>query len=218
MKGRLAMAKKKRWDWLLAPIRTETDATEVLTTIAKWWYGLAGLGAFLGIIFLLLRKVSIVFAADVGVFTLAGYFLPRRKSRTFSVFLFIFALLVAVETFKTRFGLQGGIGGNIILAVFAVLVGYRSIYATFVYHARVNSQTNWKNVLIVWSITIGATLLTFFLAVMGWFFLEQDGIYLSGEQMGNYLTVILSAVCAICFILLTKRFDFVTFPTTSNGE
>ncbi len=212
------MANKKIWAWLTTPLQTETNATETLRTIGKWWYGLAGVNAFLGIIFLRLPDM-ITLTIDLIIYVLAGYFLPRRKSRTFSVFLLIFALIMTVETFIIHLGLQEGVGGNIILALLALLMGYRAVHATFVYHARVNSQTIWKNVLIVWSITIVANTLVFFMVLVGSVFLEEFfGIYLSDEQMGNYHFVFLLVICAICFVLLTKRFNFVTFTTTSDDE
>lgn len=45
-------------------------------------------------------------------------------------------------------------GRNVILAVFQVLLGFRGLQATIVYHRKVGTVLVWKNVAIV-----GATLL-----------------------------------------------------------
>lgn len=209
---------RKRREWLIAPLLTEADVTKTLVTLSKFWYAIAVLTFLLRTISVLIGSVSYEFVVDVGICALGGYFLPKRKSRSFSVFLLSYAIFVFVLKFGARFGMWEGTSQNIILPILALLIGYRGVHATFVYHSLLKSQTVWENVLIVWSITIGAIMASCFVALTSLLFLEACNLYLSEEQMANYLSGFILIVCAFCFALLTKRYNFVTFSLTPPND
>jgi len=210
------------WRWLTAKIENEVDAIEILNSLAKGWYALAIWVTIGGIVFLSpgrgISYFSVVIENAILYFA-AGYFLPKRRSRTFSVVLFICALLLASLSLAYRLGLYEGTGvKSIVFAVLAVVIAYRGVRATFVYHARVNSETLWKNVIIVWSIAIAASTLIFLAGVIG---IAVPGLYgaeLSEAELVAVYRLLLTATIAICFIILPKKFPFISTRDRSNTQ
>jgi len=207
----------KGMDLFVAPIKTEHDAVKTIGELAKGWYALAGIIAVSGLLLFYLGVGNLYFIVDTFLFLTAGYFLPERKSRTFAVALFLYAVVITGLTFAVWAGLYEGSGKkNIVLALVMLWMAYRGMKATFVYHSTVKSQIVWKHVAIVLVIGAVATVFMVYLTfgVIG--FIEgARGITITEDQFGAYLFTSLAATWCVCFIFLSMRFPCVTLPKPS---
>ncbi len=209
------MDKKKGWNWLVAPIKNDTDASQVLSDVSKGWYAVAAITA-VGYTFLFyMGSASGAFLVEVLICGLAGYYLPERKSRAFATVLLIYAGAVTAMTLASRAGLYEG-GRNIVLALLLFAIAYRGVRAAFVYHRTTNTIILWKNILIVWAVALflgGIVFLGFAI------FYEQISGQMSDQAPAMWFMLVLAVTLTIVFVLLTRRFPFARFPeadTTSN--
>ena len=142
-----------------------------------------------------------------GLFCLTGgYFLIRRKSRALAGALLAYALFVGAITFLGRFGVIPPEGGkNIILAVIAVVMGWRGCRATSVYQRKMGHRVSWKHV--SW-ISLSIILIEAVVFIVSIIFLKLIFPQINDDMVGN-LTVAVMAVCAAAFLIpLTRRYPF----------
>jgi hypothetical protein len=202
--------KKKAWNWLVAPIKNDTDASQILGDVSKGWYAIAAITA-VGYTFLFyMGATGGEFLLDVLICLLAGYYLPQRKSRAFAIVLLIYAGVVAALMFASRAGLYEGTGGkNIVLVFFLVAMAYRGVRAAFVYHRSVNTTISWKNVLIVWIVALFLGSVVFIALAIGVAIYERNsGLEMSDQAYGIWGMLPLTVVLTITFVLLTRIFPF----------
>jgi hypothetical protein len=204
------MDKNKAWSWLVAPIKNDIDASQVLSEMSKGWYAVAAINAIAYAILFYTRGTGGENFLDVLFCLLAGYYLPRRKSRTFAAVLLIYAGTVGAVTFASRAGLYEGTGGkNIILVLILLLVAYRGVRATFVYHRSINTIISWKNVLIVWIVALLLGGLVFIALAIGVAIYERNsGLEMSDQAYGMWGMLPLAVILTITFVLLTRTFPF----------
>lgn len=199
-------AKRKR---LFRPIRSIQDAHEVLDEVGNSWYGIAVVTLLFS--FFLGNFLSVI--SDAAVYAIAGYFLPRKKSRTHALFMFLLSLVVLSGTVYNAFSHLGGnqiVGGrNISLALLVAGIGWRGVEASFSYHSRSSESrgTVWRNVAIVWGATALVTAIFCIGLVVGNSWIEtQKGVFLSEQEMETSLILGLLPVWLICFLGLPRRF------------
>ena len=139
---------QKRMASLYKPILNEKDAESVLSDLAIFWYVLGIVLLILSIILSIVTKKQEVSLLFPIIFLLAGYLLPRTKSRTISLAVLLCTVLimaVAIWVFliinPPKFSLWLAAicaGLNSFLVIFITVLGtwaaYRSAIATFVYH------------------------------------------------------------------------------------
>ena len=204
------MDKKKGWNWLVAPIKNDTDASQILSDVSKGWYAVAAITAVVYTFLFYIGGTSGEFLLDVLICLLAGYYLPQRKSRAFATVLLIYAGVVVVLTFASRAGLYEGTGGkNIVLVLFLLAMAYRGLRATFVYHRSVNTTVSWKNVLIVWVVALFLGGVVFIAIAIGVVIYERNsGLEMSDQAYGVWGMLPLAIILTITFVLLTRIFPF----------
>ena len=116
-----------------------------ISALARAWYFIAGLQAALQILLIWLYAGFVANLVDPTICAFGGYFLGTRKSRALAVSLFVYALAAGALTVVGRGDGRGG-GVELILALVIVVMGWRGVQATSVYH-RVNGlRTAWKHV------------------------------------------------------------------------
>ena len=190
-----------RWGWLYGPITGAQDAAGILRDLSKGWYALAAIQAVLGLILYFSWAGGLEFVADAALLAAAGYFLTTRKSRALAIAILVYALLIAAVTAAARLGMEEG-GRNVILAIFAIWLGYRGVRASFVYHARLGSKTRWLNVAIVTLIAAPAAF------VVGFVLAVFLGDQVTEEEMG-WIALAAAPITAAAMIAgLTYRFRF----------
>ena len=193
------------WKWLFEPIKNESDAIQVLGSISKLWYFMSVLYGIIGLVLIVINKLSGAFIFDVLICLYGGYYLLNQKSRTFAIFLFSYALLITILTIMSNIGVYTeGMGGkNIILALSMVAMGYRGVWATYVYHRSVNSKISWKNVLIVFFIIVllSVILLLAFMFILVTFNFESQKPY-------ELFVPIYMLIIGFTLGILAKRFPF----------
>ncbi|MHB8131667.1 MAG: hypothetical protein ACYDEX_22025 [Mobilitalea sp.] len=139
---------KQRLSSLFSPILSEDDAERVISDLSVVWY-IFGIALIIlsVIISVASKKMEVNYLFPI-VFLLAGYLLPRIKSRVLSIAVLIcsvFIMVVAIWVFlfanQLKFSLWlvtihiGLVWLLIILmTVLGTWVAYRSIIATFTYH------------------------------------------------------------------------------------
>ena len=189
------MDKKKGWNWLVAPIKNDTDASQVLSDVSKGWYAVAAITAVAYTFLFYMGSTSGEFLLDVLICLLAGYYLPQRKSRAFATVLLIYAGVVAALTFASRAGLYEGTGGkNIVLVLILFAMAYRGVRAAFVYHRSINTTISWKNVLIVWIVALFLGGIVFLGVVIGAVIYEHNtGLEMSDQAYGMWAMPLLSS-------------------------
>ncbi len=193
----------KGWQWLFGTILTQEDAIRTLSELRKGWYAIAAL-----------QGVFVIYMAwftsllDVGIYLIAGYFLPRRKSRTLAWGMLFFSIFVLLLTIASRFGAYEG-GKNIVLALMVVGLAYRSVKACSVFHHR--TQPVWKNVFIVWGTALFATLVVLVISLVVIITIYPDWEAMSEEQLGILLLIPIIPVLLASFLMLPRR-----FPLTEN--
>ena len=198
-----------KWGWLYGPITSAQDAADILRNLSKAWYALAAIQAVLGLILYFFEAAGFEFVADAMLLAAAGYFLTTRKSRALAIALLLYALLIAAVTAAARFGMEEG-GRNVILALFAIWLGYRGLRASFVYHARLGSRTRWLNVAIVTLIAAAAA------AVVGFILAVILGDQVTEEEMGWIALGAAAITVAVSIAGLTYRFRFASVPELTS--
>ena len=213
---RQSKTRQKGWGWFTAPIDSEVGATVLLVEMGKLWYVLAAMQLAMGLYLGWLGSGSIFgVLGDVFICLLAGYFLPRKKSQAFAVFLLLYAIGSGAVTVANKMNAASGGGSNVFLALIVVTAAYRGMRAAFVYHRTVRGTVRWRNVAIVWAIAIflsmGAALGTWILVSMFASALGKP----SNERIGQISFSAIVAACGLSFALLTRPFPFIA---RSEGE
>ena len=203
-------SRQKGWGWLSSRIESELDATVLLVEMGKLWYVLAAMQLAMGLYLGSRGGGSIANTlGDVLVCLLAGYFLPRRKSQAFAVFLLVYAIATAAVTVANKLNASSGGGSNVILAAIVVASAYRGMRAAFVYRRAVGGTVRWRNVAVVWAIAIflsfGAALGTWILVAV---FKSALGSP-STEIIGQISVSAVIVACGLSFALLTGPFPFI---------
>ena len=198
----------KGWEWLTSPISNETEATQVLKAVSMAWYALGGLGAILFTYLFFLKPGPPLFLLDVAVYFLAGFFLAEKIGVVRLLFLFAYAACVGGLTIATRLGAFEGTGKNVVAIIIIVRVALRGLRATFVYHRSINSHISWRNILIVWAIVIGFSVVSCAAVLFGLAFVGTDIPSMSDEKLGAWLLIPLAIGWGIAFVVLPKRFPF----------
>jgi hypothetical protein len=199
------------WLGITQPIDSEHEASAVLSELRKPWYGYGALQALLTIFLWWKGTGSLGGVADGLVCILAGYFLPRTRSRVFAAALFVYVLGCAALTIAARFGAAAG-GRNVFLAAIMVLVGFRGIQATRAYHRAVGSTTVWRNVAIVTALFALATALALAGCIAAMVGLQIiRGRELSDDATGSLGLVAVSLAFGLVHLLARRRLPF-TMP------
>lgn len=202
----------RRGQWLLEPIRTQADAIRTLSNVRKGWYSIAAI-PFVVFVIAGWKAAQLISLGDVGIYLLAGYFLPRQKSRTFAWAMLFCSLYVLVLTLAARFGHYQQAEKNFVLALIAVAIAYRGMKACSVFHRR--SHTIWKNVTIVWGATVFATFVIFLASLVVMYALYPD--WESQEHSEFLLLIPLTLVWLSAFLVLPRRFPLTKqFSTASE--
>jgi hypothetical protein len=154
----------KSWEWIVGPIKTEERAAAVLGKLGKGWYVFAGFEAAVYLSLLVGGQLALFVlrlflqpgAGDVVLCAIAGYFLPRTRSRLFAIAL----LLYAIGNAGAGVGLwiEGGIRTIFSTLIFQLLLALRCVQVTMTYHSKAGSVTIWKNVAIIVALQIGSIL------------------------------------------------------------
>jgi hypothetical protein len=194
------------WQWLIKPIENEKDASQLLSEISYGWYVIGSIYLIIGIL-LLFTQNSLSFIFDVLICLSGGYYLPTRKTRALAIFLFVYSILITLDTFGSFTGLYkiGFAGKNIFLAVIALLLSYRSIVATYKYQRSINSELSWKNVFITLTISlfILITALSYYVLIM-----VSYGFDLSLYETYTYLPSYCMLIIVPFLGILTMWFPF----------
>jgi hypothetical protein len=202
----------KGWHWLFGPIRTQQDAIQTLSELRKGWFIIAAIQAVLYIYLAWFTSLM-----DVGVYLIAGYFLPRQKSRTLAWGMLFFSIFVFLLTIASRFGAYEG-GKNIVLALLVIGLAYRSVKACSFFHHR--AQTVWKNVFVVWGTTLLAALVVFVVSfvVIAAVYPDWENM-MSDEQVGTLVLIPMILVSLVSFLILPRRFPLTEkFSTVSTAQ
>jgi hypothetical protein len=171
--------------WLSSPIESAADADALLVTLGRGLYAIAALQAVFGA-FLAWQSGSAAVFGDVVFWLVAGFLLPRTRSRILAVMVLLAALGVAATTFGARFG--GGTGGkNIVLALLLVGVGVRAVIATVRYHRFQQSRVWWRNVAIFGALYGTAVAAVFVFGMIGMAISEAIGFEWSDAAAGVWL-------------------------------
>lgn len=139
---------QQRMASLYKPILNEKDAESVLSDLSMLWYVFGIALIILSLIVAIMTKKQEVSLLFPIIFLLAGYLLPRTKSRTISLAILLYTVLVmavAIWVFlitnPPKFSLWlaaicAGLNSFLIIliTVLGTWAAYRSTIATFVYH------------------------------------------------------------------------------------
>ncbi len=206
--------KKRRFGALFAPIRTQDDAEKALKEFSGAAYAVAALLGLLALAFALLGSVprsgraGLELIPEVSIWVAAGYFLPRRKSRTLAVAM----LLLAVSELVVTLGnLSGGSGGkNIILALVIIFVCVRTVNAAWVYHREAKLVIRWGGVVLSLLVSLVAALLAAAVAAVIF--------YVAGVQnhlLGYFVAIPLFLIFIATLALMTRRWPFAMPPAAA---
>lgn len=196
------------WDWLVRPIQTEQPAGSLLDELAKGWYALAGLQAF-GMIGRAFMGQPVNYVSDLVLQALGGYLLPRSRSRVLAVVLFLYGIGSVVAAHLGFLEAR-----NVFRTIFQLLVGFRGVQATMVYHSKAGSVPIWKHVAMVWIMLFLATLILIpvFAFVRGF----GEALFarkISGDILGAMHYMTLLAV----HLMTKRRFPMVVRPLSAMG-
>jgi hypothetical protein len=195
-----------------APIKTEEEASKALSIIGKAYYTIGAIQAAMYLIVFASspenRWGGALGAIDGAIYFMAGYFLPRYKSRGLAWLMLLLSVVVVVLTIAAHAGAYSG-GKNIGLALIVLGLSYRGVRATLVYHKR--SQTIWKNVSVVGAITLFVLAVVMIFSFLIIILLNPSWeTSMSDDTLGFYILVLGLITGVLCFLVLPKKFPMVT--------
>jgi hypothetical protein len=195
----------------LGPIAPENIEKEI-KQITMAWYTIAGIQLAISIFLVYLGKFPLENLFDPIALAIGGYFIQSRKSRSVAVVLFLIALAELAVTLAANAGLTAG-GRNIWLAIIVVLVGWRSIRATWLFQKIHNAKVNWKRVGWISALVSGLAILLAIISIVGLIIaIPQPTEIMYGLAM---LVPILAAV-TVGMGLLTKRYPLANLDVTAS--
>jgi hypothetical protein len=194
-----------------AGLRLETapDAQAALDSVGKGWLFVGVLSAVAGTIFLFFKNGSPLFLADVGLQILAGILLPRSRSRLLAVLLLLYSFLTFGATIGNRLTGASDEGGNVLLAIFVVLIGFRGVWAAFAFHRAARSVVNWMNVAIVLGIYLAESIAVFLLGVLVACGFELAELEVSDNGLGGLMMVLVTAFWGGTYLLVRRRLAWI---------
>lgn len=111
---------KPEWKLFIAKIENKHEAIIVMKTVGIFWYMIAAIKLFI-LLHLFLTKSAkghalSVLLMEVAIYSLAGFFVPRRKSRSLAVFILLYSLSYTVAA--------SGIISTIIVSIIIATISY----------------------------------------------------------------------------------------------
>jgi hypothetical protein len=192
---------KKDPTWMSGSIQNEAQASKILRDLGRAWYGLATGLAVLRLIAYFRGGTSVLGLSDPLLFCAAGLLLTRRRSRLFATLLLFYALAglaVGIEAFVK------GQNRSLWTWLLMLWLSYRSLSAVIVYHRSVGLVILRRNVAIVVSLSIAASVVVCTPAVMVLLRLQ-----VSDDAAAEWLLVLLAAPWIVCHFALRRRFPWV---------
>ena len=109
------------------------------------------------------------------------------------------------------------LSGNLILALFALLLSIRGVQASIVWHKRAMSEFAWKNVTIAGAILFAAAPVVF---LLGYAVLElsQTLIGWQTESAEDVATAVVYMELGALHLMTRRRFPSVKIPEPATGE
>jgi len=220
--GRRKRKKKKRGFWQDAgPFPDEKSVDKSLSHVRNVFYALAGI-SFLGWgVLSYLRNDALFLLAntlELLLYLSAAYYIPKRKSRAFSAFVFIWTLFVLSLTVGTKLKIYSGVGSNIYMGIMAAFYGFAALRATNAYHRLKKSEVNKRNVLVV---SVAATFYGLIgIAITGVLsVILEDDYHISNDSIDTILGSFVLGVILISFVGVlpfTRNKPFCRFPDTNH--
>ncbi|GIK99536.1 MAG: hypothetical protein BroJett029_37450 [Alphaproteobacteria bacterium] len=200
------MGKMGEWlrsdPWLRAITPDTVD--ETIRRLSRAWYIFAGAHSLLVVAVAFNGAPVIELILDPIGCAAAGYFLYRRKSRFLAVALFAYALLMAAVTVAARFGLTEG-GRNVVLALVVVWIGWRGVQATRSYAQGEELTIRWRNVALVFAISLVTAVVVWALAIVLWTLVAPND---SGDLVAVLISYLAFATFVVAITALTTVMPF----------
>jgi len=205
------MAKGALAATLFGRISADT-AKERIGQLCKAWLVIGGVQAL--VFFLLLlngRGDPLLGALSTLLAAVGGYFLGARKSRAVAVVLFIYSLSVAIPAVAGFSRRPNAVG--IALAALFVLISWRGLRATWVYHRAMGLRTAWKRVVLISGLATLVSILAFIGMAVAVAILHPDSRDESVKRLMGELFMILVGLSFVLIVApLTRRYPFARRP------